>query len=205
MTVSWAETIDNHKFELISGSYALQEPSIAVPVSVAESLDSQSIGDYVKGLIRHAWRAEAFETAYHVLDYAKHGEGSRNRLDQENIDFLGDRIGRLRQFSGEHQSIDDAIAAVDRFLEREKQRRAKQEEARTHARRVRSQMQADYSNTFVKLGRRDGFRCAICQSSDPDLQIDHVIPVSKGGANDLDNLQLLCKSCNRQKWDSIKS
>lgn len=33
----------------------------------------------------------------------------------------------------------------------------------------------------------------------PDLEIDHVVPESKGGSHDPDNLQLLCRPCNRRK------
>ena len=41
--------------------------------------------------------------------------------------------------------------------------------------------------------------CCLCCGSDNELQIDHVIPVSMGGENKIDNLQLLCKSCNVKK------
>ena len=49
---------------------------------------------------------------------------------------------------------------------------------------------------------RDKERCVICGSQD-ELQFDHIIPVAKGGGNSLDNVQLLCGDCNRQKSDSI--
>ena len=45
---------------------------------------------------------------------------------------------------------------------------------------------------------RDGGRCVDCESSF-DLQYDHVIPVSLGGATTIENLQLLCAGCNRKK------
>lgn len=45
---------------------------------------------------------------------------------------------------------------------------------------------------------RDGHRCCMCQSRDK-LEVDHVIPVSKGGQSKVDNLQTLCRSCNRKK------
>ncbi len=45
---------------------------------------------------------------------------------------------------------------------------------------------------------RDNYKCKFCGLS-IDLEIDHVIPVSKGGKSEIDNLQVLCRSCNRKK------
>jgi len=45
---------------------------------------------------------------------------------------------------------------------------------------------------------RDGNKCKYCES-DSDLQIDHVIPWSKGGAHGINNFQTLCGTCNRKK------
>lgn len=55
---------------------------------------------------------------------------------------------------------------------------------------------------FRKLAERDGFNCAICNTN-KNLEIDHVIPFSKGGSDELSNLQLLCRSCNAQKGAKI--
>lgn len=52
--------------------------------------------------------------------------------------------------------------------------------------------------------RKHGYRCRIC-GSQRDLQIDHVIPINRGGNNDLRNLQILCGRCNQQKGISIVS
>jgi hypothetical protein len=50
--------------------------------------------------------------------------------------------------------------------------------------------------------QRDGGRCAKC-GSNVELQYDHIIPVSRGGASTPENLQILCGRCNRAKSNSI--
>lgn len=49
--------------------------------------------------------------------------------------------------------------------------------------------------------QRDGSRCVICGKTTKDdiLVVDHIIPVVKGGTNDLNNLQTLCRECNHGK------
>ncbi|RLD73143.1 MAG: hypothetical protein DRJ10_18180 [Bacteroidetes bacterium] len=49
---------------------------------------------------------------------------------------------------------------------------------------------------------RDGGKCREC-GSNINLEYDHIIPFSKGGANTYRNVQLLCQACNRKKSDKI--
>lgn len=46
--------------------------------------------------------------------------------------------------------------------------------------------------------KRDGGRCQACHSKSY-LEFDHIIPLSKGGASTVNNLQLLCRRCNMKK------
>ena len=50
--------------------------------------------------------------------------------------------------------------------------------------------------------RRDGGRCVYCGATE-NLQLDHIIPFSKGGATSLEHLQLLCQKCNLEKSNKI--
>ncbi len=49
---------------------------------------------------------------------------------------------------------------------------------------------------------RDGGECVECGSNE-NLEFDHIIPHSKGGANTYRNIQLLCEPCNRSKSAKI--
>lgn len=56
--------------------------------------------------------------------------------------------------------------------------------------------------------RRDNWTCQCCGNSvfkEPNLalEVDHIIPVSKGGKTEPNNLQTLCWKCNRRKSDNI--
>ena len=55
--------------------------------------------------------------------------------------------------------------------------------------------------TRFEIFKRDGFRCLYCGQVPPAviLEVDHVVPVSKGGADDEHNLATSCFACNRGK------
>ncbi len=55
--------------------------------------------------------------------------------------------------------------------------------------------------------RRDQFQCVLCGASggESKLEIDHFIPVSRGGSDDIDNLRCLCFKCNRGKHSKIEA
>ena len=53
-----------------------------------------------------------------------------------------------------------------------------------------------------EVWNRDGGKCVECGSVN-NLEFDHIIPHSKGGADTYRNLQLLCQKCNRSKSNKI--
>lgn len=67
---------------------------------------------------------------------------------------------------------------------------------------LRSWISYRWRKLFDRLCRRDGPACTSC-GSETDLQIDHVVPIAKGGDNRFRNLQLLCGFCNRRKGARI--
>jgi len=53
-----------------------------------------------------------------------------------------------------------------------------------------------------RILKKFNHKCAYC-GSQKNLEVDHIIPLSRGGRHDEDNMQILCRSCNRRKGRGI--
>ncbi|NET01023.1 MAG: HNH endonuclease [Sphaerospermopsis sp. SIO1G2] len=53
--------------------------------------------------------------------------------------------------------------------------------------------------------QRDKYQCQSCgkTAQETQLSIDHIIPLSRGGKNDISNLQTLCLTCNKRKTNKL--
>ena len=83
----------------------------------------------------------------------------------------------------------EAISQRERIMETEEYTR----------KRERGKMTPSLRYDILK---RDGFRCCVCgnkASENVILEVDHIIPISKGGTTEYSNLQTLCRDCNRGK------
>ncbi|MFS2982759.1 HNH endonuclease [Bacteroides fragilis] len=49
--------------------------------------------------------------------------------------------------------------------------------------------------------KRDNYTCFYCGRSDCKMEIDHLLPVSRGGSDNISNLVTSCRRCNAQKHD----
>lgn len=58
-------------------------------------------------------------------------------------------------------------------------------------------------NLKTAVYERDGGRCRYCGKTDPEMQYDHVYPLSKGGETSVSNLVLACRNCNKHKYNQI--
>ncbi len=56
---------------------------------------------------------------------------------------------------------------------------------------------------FEVLCETYGNECLACGDTGVALAADHVVPLTKGGSDDISNIQPLCGSCNREKFVNI--
>ena len=60
---------------------------------------------------------------------------------------------------------------------------------------------------YLVISERANHRCEYCQA--PELifnfpfEVEHIIPLSRQGSNDNDNLALACRSCNLRKGNRV--
>lgn len=106
--------------------------------------------------------------------------------------------GGMAQRSFSVPMTEDTIAELIKVLESKLTASAFAKEQRT--------LMTKKLREFIKT--RDNFTCCSCGNStniEPNLllEIDHIIPVAKGGRTVEDNLQTLCWKCNRAKSDKI--
>jgi len=105
---------------------------------------------------------------------------------------------------------DDGLSPRDVLaLVRDRERRAQRRLERAHAGLAQDQAEPPLRREpiprAVRLAvfERDGGRCVACGSSF-EIQFDHMIPFSMGGASTVQNLQVLCAGCNRQKGGALQ-
>lgn len=75
---------------------------------------------------------------------------------------------------------------------------------------IRGQRLLMTSDLRERIKARDNFTCQMCEASVAKeknllLEIDHIVPLSKGGMTTEENLQALCWRCNRTKGSKVLS
>lgn len=56
------------------------------------------------------------------------------------------------------------------------------------------------------LKKQYGYKCAICSKGEPEIKLeeDHIVPLSRGGSDYIENIQPVCHNCNSAKGVKIE-
>ncbi len=144
--------------------------------------------------------------------HRKHREQERARWQRYRV-ASADKLAAYRERTKDDRRIyNQRHRAEKRDYYRDKGRawrRQNLDRARAITQRRRARRRGNggsYTATeWRSLCRKYDYRCLCCGKREPDisLTVDHVVPLDKGGANDITNLQPLCGECNSRKGATI--
>jgi 5-methylcytosine-specific restriction endonuclease McrA len=124
----------------------------------------------------------------------------KKRWAAENEDSVSDSRRRHHE-----RNRDEVIARSKKWAENnpERVRRAKTNNLRKR-RAARHASRGNFTlEEFEELCESYGNRCLACGDTEAVLEADHVVPLAKGGSDNISNIQPLCGSCNRKKFVNI--
>ncbi len=120
--------------------------------------------------------------------------------------YNSDASGRLKKLVSERSK-----GAKSHFWkggicqDKEYMRETQKKQRHNRRARMRNAIGSFTVGEWETLKKQYGFKCPMCGRKEPLIQltIDHVIPLVKGGDNNISNIQPLCFICNTQKATKI--
>lgn len=99
----------------------------------------------------------------------------------------------------------DVIAIKRKIYNLNNKEKVRHREKIRHAREKGAPGKHSYEQ-WVQLKYEYRFMCPYCLRYEPEIALtkDHIIPISKGGSNYIDNIQPLCQPCNASKSNKIQ-
>lgn len=162
--------------------------------SVNERLIADVLRDFMN--TQSIERLEKYEEVLHLL-WSLESEYQRRGLTYsvEEASYIK-KILNNEDFNISNYFSPEAIYIIKQYI---RECEKKDEYSKTYeARRRLANSRIMNKKLRKRVFSNDNNKCVSCGSRN-DLTIDHIIPVVKGGGNDPDNLQTLCRKCNSSK------
>lgn len=195
-------SVENNRFQL--GSY---DKSIS---RIRDPLLSDGKGkvfqfffkNYEEEIYKRAMVYPETNPTYHLIVWfrtpaGRHSGKKQYSANHAYMQHLYDKAYGYTQYVNMDVNVDNYRRKVNGVPSREEQKAFEKEQRNRMTPKLRMQ-----------ILQRDNFTCQYCGKYMPDgvgAQVDHIIPVSKGGISEPRNLQTLCSVCNGRKSNRIEN
>ena len=134
----------------------------------------------------------------------KYQEEHEEQISEYKKKWAEENEGSVSAYKRKHYELhrDEIIARSKKWGEEnpEKVRQAKANNSRKRRAARHASPGSFTAEEFKALCERYCNRCLACGDTEALLEADHVVPLTKGGSDDISNIQPLCGSCNRKKF-----
>lgn len=130
---------------------------------------------------------EEYKRQYHIKNKQKHNKSSHGWYWNGRIPFVG-------------MTAEDKRKYKKQWYEENKERCIAKAKVGKSKRRMRIYKNGGSftEKEWLDLCKKVGGKCVCCGVFE-HLSVDHISPISKGGRNDIQNIQPLCLPCNLKK------
>ena len=134
---------------------------------------------------------------YNHVYYQEHKEESIDRVKQYYQEHKEERREYNKQYYQEHKE--------ERNKYSKQWRKTNPEKANMHGKKWRAKKAGlEGSHTVADeehIKKMQGYKCIspYHDGNNGPLTVDHIVPITKGGRDDVTNLQAICRSCNAKK------
>lgn len=144
----------------------------------------KAIADTARWVRENKEKARAYQKAYHQKYREKRNAQTRAALMEKRKDPAWVERERARTAAKKKENPDAYKAYAHR-------RRA----------RLRGAEGGYSASDISRILKGQGYKCVYCKSCIKDkYEVDHIVPISRGGSNWPSNIQCLCPTCNGRKW-----
>jgi 5-methylcytosine-specific restriction endonuclease McrA len=172
--------------------------------------ETKSLDDFHRNKTRSDGRTSRCKVCQKRLS-KEYREKNSDKISETNKSYRENNSDRLREYQREwvKENRDRVNENNKRYRQTEKGKELayrKNMKRRSHKHRV--YFRPHHRKVILD---RDSWKCRCCgvdvhdrRDNTPDkAHIDHIVPISKGGNSEPDNLQVLCRTCNLSKADKI--
>lgn len=134
----------------------------------------------------------------------KYQEEHKEQISEYKKSWAADNSQRVASLKRDHyeRNRQEVISRSKRWAQENAEKvKAAKANNRRRRRAVKNASKGHFTvEEFDALCSAYGYACLSCGATDRVLEADHVVPLTRGGSDEISNIQPLCGECNRRKF-----